>query len=463
MRGYGGYVLFARNLPSLERARALTDALRALRPDDPTPLIAIDQEGGRVARLREGLAPMPSMMAVGAADDLDLARKLGEQMAHDLRRMGMNLDFAPVLDLAIDHASTVIGTRSFGDNPERVADLAGAFASGMGRRGIVPTFKHFPGHGSTAVDSHVALPTISLPTAVLHLRDLAPFRDLLPHARGAMVAHVVVESVDRENPATLSEAVMKTLLRESCSFNGVAFTDDLEMGALDRFGTIPQRAAAAIRSGADCALICERLGDALPAAGEIAALISRGEMREWRLREAGMRMRMLRATLSAPIPLEAPGPFPEVGVTIAARAVARVRGNPRVRANESILVRFGVAGDLGSAALGAIDAPALHPGDPTSVDRVLAALESSGRRPVLLSYRTHLDAAARNAIRLIVERFPESILVSTMEPFDIEAVPFVEHAICCFGEDELHLHACAAALFSGAPTNGKVPVALTRG
>ncbi len=427
------------------------------------PLIAIDQEGGRVARLREGLAPMPSMMAVGAADDLDLARRLGEQMAHDLRRIGANLDFAPVLDLAIDRGSTVIGTRAFGDNPERVADLAGAFASGMGRRGIVPTFKHFPGHGSTAVDSHVSLPTISLPTTLLHVRDLGPFCDLLPHARAAMVAHVVVESVDAEHPATLSEAVMKSLLRESCSFNGVAFTDDLEMGALARFGTIPQRAAAAIRAGADCALICERLEDALPAAREIAATIARGEMREWRLREAGMRMRMLRATLSAPIALEAPGPFPDVGATIAARAVTRVRGTPRARADESALVRFGVAGDLGPAALGALEAPALHPEDPGSVERVLDALASSGRRPVLLSYRTHLDAAARSAIRLIVERFPESIFVSTMEPFDIEAVPFVEHAICCYGDDALHLHACAAAIFSGAPTNGKLPVSLARG
>ena len=186
-------------------------------------------------------------------------------------------------------------------------------------------------------------------------------------------------------------------------------------------------------------------------------------MREWRLREAGMRMRMLRATLGAPIPIDAPGPFPEVGATIAARAVVRVRGTPRVRANESILVRFGLSGDLGSAALGAIEAPELHPGDPGSVDRVLATLESSGRRPVLLSYRTHLDAVAGNAIRRIVERFPESILVSTMEPFDIEAAPYVEHALCCFGNDALHLHACAAALFSGAPTNGKLPVALTRG
>ncbi len=446
----------------MERARALTDALRALRPDEPTPVLAIDQEGGRVARLREGVAAMPSMMAVGAADDLDLARQLGEQIAHDLRRIGMNLDFAPVLDLAIDRASTVIGTRSFGDNPLRVADLAGAFASGMGRRGIVPTFKHFPGHGSTAVDSHIALPTITLPPPILHLRDLAPFCDLLPHARAAMVAHVVVEAVDRERPATLSEPVLKALLRESCSFNGVAFTDDLEMGALERFGTIPERAATAIQAGADCALICEQLDEVMPAAREIAARIARGEMREWRLREAGMRMRMLRATLAAPIPLDTPAPFPNVGTTIAARAVVRVRGTPRVRAGESILVRFGVGGDLGPAALGAEEAPQVHPGEPASVERMLSALAGSGRRPVLLSYRTHLDAAANDAIRRIVDRFPESIFLSTMEPFDIEAAPFVNHALCCFGDDALHLHAAAAAIFAGAPTNGKLPVTLAR-
>ncbi len=174
-----GLILFARNVESLAQTRSLTDRIRHIYVN---PIIAIDQEGGRVARLRSGVEEFPVMLAVAAAHDVSLARQAGEQMAFDLRRAGVNVDFAPVLDLALHSANTVIGSRSFGDDPHQVVKFAGAFASGLRAQGIAPTFKHFPGHGSTALDSHLELPVIDVDAAKLRSRDLLPFAQLLPHA-----------------------------------------------------------------------------------------------------------------------------------------------------------------------------------------------------------------------------------------------------------------------------------------
>ena len=180
---FGGYVLFARNASSLPQVRALTDALRSRAFDDGTvPLVAIDQEGGRVVRLRNGVEPMPSMMALGAAGDLELAGRAGEQVAFDLRRAGCTMNFAPVLDLALHAGNTVIGTRSLGSHPENVAALGAAFGAGLERGGIVPCYKHFPGHGATATDSHAELPRVTDDADTLRARDLVPFAAVAPTA-----------------------------------------------------------------------------------------------------------------------------------------------------------------------------------------------------------------------------------------------------------------------------------------
>src|SRR5580692_9686849 len=168
---FAGYVLFSRNGSSVAQLRFFSDMLRA-ECLGPPPIIAIDQEGGRVVRLHEGVEAIPSMMAVGAAGDLELAERAGEQTAFDLRRAGCTMDFAPVLDLALDSRNTVIGTRSFGVEPTQVAALGSAFGRGLNRGGILPCYKHFPGHGATAIDSHQALPIVDADETLLRERDL---------------------------------------------------------------------------------------------------------------------------------------------------------------------------------------------------------------------------------------------------------------------------------------------------
>ncbi|MBV9270583.1 MAG: glycoside hydrolase family 3 protein, partial [Candidatus Eremiobacteraeota bacterium] len=200
-----GVVYFARNIESVEQTRELSASVRELlQRDGAHPIVAIDQEGGRVARLRNGVEEFPAMMALAATGDETLAEAAGEQLGFDLRRAGVNVDFAPVLDLARYRANTVIGARSFGDDPRDVTLVAGAFAKGLERAGVVATFKHFPGHGSTSVDSHLDLPSIDDNAEVIRSRDLIPFAALLPHARAVMTAHIVFNALDKRFPATLS-------------------------------------------------------------------------------------------------------------------------------------------------------------------------------------------------------------------------------------------------------------------
>src|SRR5581483_739592 len=207
----------------------LTDEVRTVLD---RPIIAIDQEGGRVARIRDGVEEIPSALAIaaacaGAGND-ELAREAGRQIAFDLRRIGANVDFAPVADLALTRMNTVIGTRAFGDDPRRVAQLAGAFAAGLERGSVAATFKHFPGHGSTAVDSHLELPAIDEDETTLRSRDLIPFAELLPRARAVMTAHIVARAFNAGRPATVSYRILTELLRGELHFQGVCFTDCLQ-------------------------------------------------------------------------------------------------------------------------------------------------------------------------------------------------------------------------------------------
>jgi beta-N-acetylhexosaminidase len=191
---FAGYILFARNLEDVGQARALTDALRAQAPIPP--ILSIDQEGGRVMRLRAGVEPIPPMMALGALGDTQRAFEAGEAMAHDLRRAGCTLDFAPVLDLALEARNTVIGTRAFGTSVELVSQRGSALASGLDSGGITATFKHFPGHGATALDTHVGPARLDSDEATLRTRDLAPFAACLRDDAAIMAAHVAVPAID---------------------------------------------------------------------------------------------------------------------------------------------------------------------------------------------------------------------------------------------------------------------------
>ncbi len=296
---FGGFIFFDRNTGSLAELRALTDRLRARY--DLAPILAIDQEGGRVMRLREGVAPMPCAAEIGG--DAELAERIGTRCASDLRRAGCNLDFAPVVDLAVDPKNVVIGDRSFGSDPHVVAGSARAFARGLEGGGVVATYKHFPGHGATAIDSHHALPIISLDEGTLRSRDLVPFAAVASSARAMMTAHVVVTALDPGVPATLSSRILTTLLRGELGFDGVCFTDCLQMQAVaSEYGSV-EGAWRALRAGADALTVSHDPTLAVAIAQRVARAVEEGELAPERLHEAAGRLERLRALLQPPLPI----------------------------------------------------------------------------------------------------------------------------------------------------------------
>jgi len=456
MPKFGAYVIFNDPGAPVKTVRALTDALRA-RQDD-TPLIAVDQEGGAVARLREGVETMPPMMALGAADDFDLTRRAGEQLAFDLRRAGCTLDFAPVLDLALDPRNTVIGTRSFGSDPQRVAALGKSLASGLLAGGITPCFKHFPGHGATATDSHEALPFVDCSEAELRARDLVPFAAVAAQAPAMMNAHVVARGFDSERPATLSPRIATGLLREELGFQGALFTDCLEMGALAD-SEDDDVAVAALAAGVDMLVFSHRVDRALRAAEAIAEAVSGGRLPLARLEEAHARAESLRRAGSPPIALGEFPPHPDLGREIARRAITLVRGIAHADPIVSIAVSFG-----GETTL-VREAPALaHVAlslDPTAeeVEQLFAELERRGRRPLVLSRRAHLHPTQAAAISRILAGYPDATVVSLREPFDLPLFGAARHLLAAYGDDVASLGGLADVLFSGHMPAGRLPIA----
>ncbi|WP_027857009.1 beta-N-acetylhexosaminidase [Marinobacterium jannaschii] len=254
----GGVILFGRNTESADQLRVLTRQIRALRPEI---IIAIDQEGGRVQRLRNGVTRLPAMAALGRYYQRDAeagriaAADIGYLIASELGQLGVDLSFAPVLDLDLGR-NTVIGDRAFGDDAAMVATLAAAIMSGMSDAGLQATGKHFPGHGWADTDSHLAEAVDLRTFDEIWQRDLVPFRALVAQGLAAvMPAHVVYRACD-PMPAGFSSYWLQQILRQRLSFEGVIFSDDLTMKAARVVGGYAERAEAAIKAGCDALLPC---------------------------------------------------------------------------------------------------------------------------------------------------------------------------------------------------------------
>lgn len=254
-----GYIIFGRNIDNKQQLRALTDSLRELHGDDKL-LIMIDQEGGRVARMRGPV--WPEYPAPGQFDALydsapisaiEAVRANYAALACDLAEMGINVDCAPMIDVRQPESNDqVIGNRAFGQEPQRVAALGRAALDGLRDGGVLGIIKHMPGHGRALVDSHHHLPVVDADDAALAI-DLEPFQSL-KHAEMGMTGHIVFPAWDADNPVTLSQTIIQQIIRGRIGFDGLLFTDDLDMKALS--GSVPDRAVASLAAGCDIALNC---------------------------------------------------------------------------------------------------------------------------------------------------------------------------------------------------------------
>ncbi len=289
-RGVHGVVLFGRNVESAEQVAELVAALK--RAAGRPLLVSIDQEGGRVARLRapQGFTELPPMRALGRTGDAALAEEVGALLGRELRAVGVDLDYAPVVDVDTNPANPVIGDRSLSRDPRQVARLGVALARGLQGAGVAACAKHFPGHGDTAQDSHRDLPRLPHDLARLRAVELVPFRALAAAGvASVMTAHVVFEALDPVRPATLSPPVLE-LLRSECGHQGCVVSDDLEMRAVADHFALEEAVPAALRAGVDALLVCHRAEVQHRAIDLLRAAVEGGG--EWTARLATARRRV---------------------------------------------------------------------------------------------------------------------------------------------------------------------------
>ena len=292
--GLGGVVLYAWNVESSDQLRALTDDLRSERAD---LLVAIDEEGGDVTRLEAANgSSYPGNAALGVVDDVELTERVAASIGAELAGAGVNLDFAPVADVNTNAENPVIGIRSFGADGELVARHVAAFVRGLQGAGVVACAKHFPGHGDTSEDSHLALPVV----ASLEDAALDPFRAAIQAGvRSIMTAHIVVESVG-DAPATMSRAILHDLLRDELGFNGMVMTDALEMKAISATVGVEEGAVRAIAAGADALCLGHDLFDdsVMNVRDALVDAVRSSRLPEERLVEAASRVREVAAWAS---------------------------------------------------------------------------------------------------------------------------------------------------------------------
>jgi beta-N-acetylhexosaminidase len=257
----GGVILFARNIEAPEQVAELSHDLQTLAVG--TPLwVSVDQEGGRVARLRSPFTEWPPMATLGRSGDVALASRFAAALAAELKAVGITLDYAPVLDIHTNPKNPVIGDRALADDAAMVGKLGAAIVRGLQDNGVAACGKHFPGHGDTSVDSHFELPIVEHPPDRIRRVEFVPFREAIAAGVGfIMTAHVLVPSLDEAKPATLSRRIVYDLLRDELGFEGVILSDDLEMKALAASYAVPDAAVQAIAAGCDGVLVCRALVD----------------------------------------------------------------------------------------------------------------------------------------------------------------------------------------------------------
>lgn len=313
-----GVILFRRNLVDARQARALNADVLAAHAHPA--LVALDQEGGRVTRLRDPVISLPTARALGAIDDVALTRALHRALGEELAALGFNFDLAPVCDVDSNPANPVIGDRSFGRDAALVSRHAAAAVEGLREGGVLACAKHFPGHGGTREDSHRVLPSVAATVESLRRVELVPFAAVAESVAAVMVAHVVYEGVDRELPASLSPRCATELLREVVGARGAAITDDLEMTPIRTTWGVADAAVRAIAAGNDLATIAHSPAQAELARQAIASRAAADEAFRARLTAAAARVDALRARI---VPPTDPGPVEPVAALL---AEVRARG-----------------------------------------------------------------------------------------------------------------------------------------
>lgn len=436
----GGVILFDRNIRDPEQLRGLCRRLQELRrrvAGSPL-LIAVDQEGGTVARVREGATVFPGNLALGSGGRAEDAGLQGRITGRDLAGLGINMNLAPVLDLYHPGGSYSLGLRSLGSDPETVAALGRALIAGLQQEGVFATAKHFPGKGRARRDSHRELPVIEASREILNAVDLLPFRRAVAAGvRAVMTSHAAYPALDggKTRPATLSPAVMTGILRRELGFDGVLISDDLGMGAIGGYCPIEEAVRGGLAAGVDIALVCHFSEERERARAELERIAERGGEPGRRLERSLKRISALKAGL---LPAANHLPLGEDGDALAARiareaiTISPPAGPGPLLPRRFLLVWFrpertvevesaaGPAGPAGYFREAGFDPEVVEIAlDPDPQERAAVNSRLPGHRAVLLtSHDAYRFSRQRELIREVLKRRPESLLAVLRDPRD---------------------------------------------
>lgn len=293
----GGVILYSDNISNLKQLVRLTNALKQSNAGNAAPLfMSVDQEGGKVSRLPDEYAVFPSNAAVGRGAGAEAAGTMGRLLARAVKSSGFNMDFVPVLDINSNPDNPVIGDRSFGSSADLVTRLGVAEMKGFEREGIIPVVKHYPGHGDTAVDSHLELPVINKTAAQLAKLEWLPFQSAIQKkADAVMVAHILYPKLDPEKPASLSAVIIGQQLRKELGFNGVVITDDLTMGAIVKNYSLAAAAVDTVLAGSDILLVAHEYKNEQAVRTALLDSVKNGKIPESRIDESVYRILTLKA------------------------------------------------------------------------------------------------------------------------------------------------------------------------
>jgi beta-N-acetylhexosaminidase len=443
--GLGGVVLYAWNVESSEQLRALTGDLRSECAD---VLIAIDEEGGDVTRLEAGTgSSYPGSAALGVVDDVELTERVARSLGAELAEAGVNLDLAPVADVNTNPDNPVIGVRSFGANPDLVARHVAAYVRGLQDAGVAACAKHFPGHGDTSEDSHLALPVV----ASLEDAALVPFRAAIDAGvRSLMTAHIVVRSLG-DPPATMSRELLHDLLRDELGFSGMVVTDALEMKAISATVGEQEGAVRAIAAGADALCLGHDLFDDSVASigAALVDAVRSGRLAEERLVEAAARVRDV-VTWAAGAPRAARADR-EAGRTAARLAVSCEGSTPLSRSPLVVELQPepGMAAGRLSQTPGEWFAAVVPDSEVVRLDEGAATNDFSlgGRQLIVIVRDAHRHPWQREAIEAFTARAPDAAVIEVGLPHwrPANAATYV----ATHGAARVNVEAAAERLYSG--------------
>lgn len=470
----GGICIFKRNIADPAQLARFNDALRALLPEVP-PFIAVDQEGGNVVRIPDGVTVLPGNMALGATRSPKLAWEAGKAQGDDLKRLGFNMNLAPVLDVNLNPQNPVIGSRSFSDQVALVSQMGADFVRGQQEANIVTIAKHFPGHGSVDGDSHKGLPVLEETEAEV-LKGLEPFLAAMKVGLdGVMTAHIAVPKITGDAlPATLSHPILTGLLREQLGFEGLVLTDELEMEAIvEKYG-VGRAAVLAVNAGADMVLIPWRAEKKAEVHAALLAAVQSGELSAQRLDQAVLRilaLKVKRGIFEALPPIDqrlaALGSGRAISAEIARGAVTLLRADraifPLTRSQTVAVVT--PEASLAAAIVARV------PGARTLV--VPSLPHDRDRNALKLQTKKLAEGADLVIVGVVNARQLELVTMASLTgkpvlvvvmgvPYLGAQVPEAKTVMVVYSYRESATEAATAAIFGEHGTPGKLPVSLQR-